>query len=94
MYTQFSSTAVDPFASHVVDSLPLEKFTEPVYNQVHQEQIAADKTTENMAEIPVVQEQVIVQEIPEIVDLLPPVEEVYCAPCTTKSIRSSSLQRR
>ena len=32
VYTQFSSTAVDPSASHVVVSLPsLEEFTEPVY---------------------------------------------------------------
>ena len=60
VYTQFSSTAVDPFASHVVDSLPsLEEFTEPVYNQVHQEQIAAGETTEK-------QEEVIVQEILEV----------------------------
>ena len=53
----------------------MEEFTEPVYNQVHQEQIAAGETTENIAEIPVVQEQVIVQEIPEVVDSLLPVEE-------------------
>ena len=74
---QFSSTAVEPFAPHVVDSLHLlEEFTEPVYNQVHQEQIAAGETTENIAEIPVVQEQVIVQEIPDVVNSLPPVEEL------------------
>ena len=36
-----------------------------VYNQVNQEQIAAGVTTENIAKIPVVQEQVTVQEIPE-----------------------------
>ena len=76
VYPQFSSTAVESFAPHVVDSLPpLEEFTEPVYNQVHQGQIAAGETTENTAEIPVVQEQVIVQEIPDVVDSLPPVEE-------------------
>ena len=44
-------------------------------NQVHQGQIAAGETTENIAEIPVVQEQVIVQEIAEVVDSLRPVEE-------------------
>ena len=38
----------------------LEEFTEPVYDQVHQEQIAASEMTENIAEIPIVQEQVIV----------------------------------
>ena len=40
-------------APQVIDSLPpLEEFTEPVYNQVHQEQIAASETTGNVAEIP------------------------------------------
>ena len=53
----------------------LEEFTEPVYDQVHQEQFAAGEMTENMVEIPVVQEQVIVQAIPEFFDSLPPVEE-------------------
>ena len=66
VYPQFSSTAVEPFAPRVVDSLlPLEEFTEPVYDQVHQEQIAASEMTENIAEIPVVQEQVIVGTRPE-----------------------------
>ena len=59
VHPQFSSTAVEPFAPRVVDSLlPLEEFTEPVYDQVHQEQIAASDMTENIAEIPVVQEHV------------------------------------
>ena len=53
----------------------LEEFTEPVYDQVHQEQFAAGEMTENIVEIPVVQEQVIVQAIPEVVVSLPPVEE-------------------
>ena len=68
MYPQFSSTAVEPFSPHVVGPLPphLEQFTEPVYNQVHQEQIPAGETTENIAEIPCVQEQVIIQEIPQV----------------------------
>ena len=48
----------------------LEEFTGPVYDQVHQEQFAPGETTENMVEIPVVQEQVIVQAIPEVVDSL------------------------
>ena len=43
----------------------LEEFTEPVYDQVHQEQFAASEITENIAEIPVVQEQVIVGTRPE-----------------------------
>ena len=50
-----------------------------MYNQVHPEQVAAGETTENIAEIPVVQEQVILQEIPDVVNSLPPVEE-FTAP--------------
>ena len=66
-----------PSSPHVVNSfLPLEEFTAPVYNQVHQELITAGETTENMAEIPVVREQVIVQEIPDVAVPLPPVEEL------------------
>ena len=52
-----------------------EEFTVPVYDQVHQEQFAASEMTENVVDIPVVQEQVIVQAIPEVVVSLPPVEE-------------------
>ena len=50
----------------------------PVCNHILQEQIAAGVTTENIAEIPVVQEHVTVHEIPEasqVVDSLPPVQE-------------------
>ena len=43
----------------------LEEFTEPVYDQVHQEQVATSVMTENIAEIPVVQEQVIVGTRPD-----------------------------
>ena len=43
----------------------LEEFTEPVYDQVHHEQIAASEMTENIAEILVVQEQVIIGTRPE-----------------------------
>ena len=47
VYPQFSTTAVDPYAPRVVGSLlPLEEFTEPVYDQVHQEQFAAGEMTE------------------------------------------------
>ena len=87
---QFSSTAVEPCPPHVVGPLPpLEEFTEPVYNQVHQEQIAAGETTENIAEIPVEEERVIVQEIRSWVRFLP--LRSLLSPCTTESIRSSSL---
>ena len=80
VYPQFSSTAVEPVAPHVVVSLPpLEEFTELVSNQVHQKQIAAGETTENIAEIHVVHEHVIIQEILLVVDSLPPVEE-FTAP--------------
>ena len=37
-----------------------------MYNQVHQEQIVAGETTPNIVEIPIVQEQVIVQEIHQV----------------------------
>ena len=58
----------------VVDSLPpgAEFFTGPVYNPVHQEQFSAGETTENIANFPVVQEQVLVQAIPRFVGSLPP----------------------
>ena len=46
-----------------------------MYDHVHQEQIFAGVITENIVEIPVVQEQVIAQALPEVVDSLPPVEE-------------------
>ena len=42
---------------------PYEVFSAPVCNQVHQELFAASEMTENNAEIHVLQEQVIVQEI-------------------------------
>ena len=61
-------------APQVVGSLlPFEEFTAPVYNQVHQEQIVAGETTQNIVEIPIVQEQVIVHEIPQfpVVDWTP-----------------------
>ena len=63
---QFSITAVEASAPKVVCSLPpSEEFDAPVYNQIHQEQIAAGETTQNIVEIPVVHEQVIAQEIPQ-----------------------------
>ena len=80
VYPQFSSTAEEPYAPCVVGSLPpVEEFSAPVYDQVLQEHIAASELTENIAEFPVVQEQVIVQEIPDVFAPLPPVEE-FSAP--------------
>ena len=55
------------------------------------EQIAASETTENIAEILFVQEQVIVHEIPDVVDSPPPVEELTDL-CTSESINNRSLQ--
>ena len=52
-----------------------DEFTEPVYNPFHQEQFSAGETTENIANFPVVQEQVLVRTIPRFVGSLPPVEE-------------------
>ena len=79
-YPQFSSTVVETSVPKVIGSLrPYEKFTARVYNQVHQEQIAAGETTQNIVETPVVKEQVIVQEIfqaPQIIDPLLLLEDV------------------
>ena len=80
VYPQISSTAVEPVAPRVVVSLPpVEEFSAPVYDQVHQELVASCETTEKFAEIPVVHEQVIVQDIPEGFVPLPPAEE-FSAP--------------
>ena len=46
-----------------------------MYHQVHHDQFAVGETTENIAESFVVQEQVIVQATPRVVDSLPPVSE-------------------
>ena len=42
------------------------EFDAPVYNQFHQEQIVAGEMTQNIVENPAVQEQLIVQEIPQV----------------------------
>ena len=56
-------------APQVVGSLPhLEEFTEPVYNQVCQEQIVAGEMTQSIVENSAVQEQMIVPEIPPAVE--------------------------
>ena len=55
---------MEPSAPCVVGSLPpVEEFSAPVYDQVLQEHIFAGEITENIVEIPVVHEQVIVQDI-------------------------------
>ena len=56
---------METFAPQVfVSPPPYEEFSAPVKNQIRQEQIAAGETTENISEIPVVQEQAIIREIP------------------------------
>ena len=76
----FSRIAVEGSASQVVDPLPpAEEFSEPVCNQVHRERFSASELPEIIADIPVVQEQVIVQAIPSVVGSLPP-GEVVAAP--------------
>ena len=88
-----SPAPVIEYVAPAVGSLPpYEESSAPVYNQVHQEQIAAGDTTENIAEIPVVQEQVIVQGIPDVVDPLP--LESLLNLCTAQSIMNRSLQGR
>ena len=54
---------------------PIAKFTVPAYSPVHQEQFSAGDTSENFANIPVVQDQFLVQAIPRVVGSLPPVQE-------------------
>ena len=54
-------------ASQVIGSLTrLDEADAAVYHQVRQEQIVAGETTQNTVDIPTVQEQVIVQENPEV----------------------------
>ena len=68
------SYSAEGSASQVVGSLPHgEMFAAPVFNQVHQEQLAGGEIPENLVEIPVVQKQVIVQASPHVVGSLPPV---------------------
>ena len=50
-----------------------------MYDQVHQELVASNEVTEIFAEIPVVHEQVIVQDIPDVIAPLPPAQE-FSAP--------------
>ena len=45
-----------------------------MYNRIHQEQIVAGMATQHRVENPSVQEQVIIQEIPQVVGSLPPLE--------------------
>ena len=77
---------MEPFAPCVVGSLPpVEEFSAPVYHQEHQELFAASETTGNIAEIPVVQEHVIVGTRPErLVDARGPQR---CA----RTVRSTSV---
>ena len=66
---QFSGTAVEASAPQAVVSVPpFEEFTEPVYSQVHHEQIVAGEMTQDIIGISAVQEQVIVQEVPPVVE--------------------------
>ena len=65
----------------------MEEFTELVYDQVHQEQIAVSEMTENIAEILVVQEQVIVGLRPErLVDAWGPQGELERAACPRSEV--------
>ena len=64
---QISITFVEAYVPQVVGSLPpLQEFVAPVYNQIHQEHIVTGMTTQHRVGNPAVQEQVIVQEIPQI----------------------------
>ena len=85
VHPQISFTAVEAFSPQFVGSLPpLDEFVAPVYNHTNQEQIVAGKTTPNIVEIPAVQEQVIVREVPQapqVVDSYSPFEEFDAPMC-------------
>ena len=92
VYPQFSSTAVEPSAPQAVVSVPpFQEFTEPVYNQVHQEQIATGEMTLSIVEYPAVQEQAIVQEIPLYVAPAPVIENIAPAPALTSDAHCQQL---
>ena len=63
---QFSFTVVEAFSPVVGALPPLDEFHAPVYNQILQEQIVAGMTTQHRVENPSAQEQLIVQEIPQV----------------------------
>ena len=74
----------------VVPLLPVEEFTEPEYNPVHQERIVAGEITHNIIGNSAVQEQVIVQELPpvaeqtqETIDVVSSITEMPGVPCAT-----------
>ena len=79
------------YTTTTVTTDDLEEFSEPVYDQVHQEHIAASEMLENIADIPVVHEQVIVQEFLMLLFHFLLLKS-FLRPCTTKSIRSRLLQ--
>ena len=82
---QFSFTGVEVSTPQAVGSPPpFEEFDAPVYSQIHQEQIVAGETYQNTLENPVVQEQVVVQEIPQapqVVDSSPLLGDVAAREC-------------
>ena len=66
VHPQFSFTAAEAFSPLVVGSLPpMEEFDAPVYDQIRQEKFVAGEMTEHRVGNPPVQEQVVVQEIPQ-----------------------------
>ena len=81
----FSIAGVEVSAPQAVGSFsPLEEFDAPVYNQIYQELIVAGETTQNTFKNRAVQEQVIVQEIPQapqVVDSFPPQQEFVAPMC-------------
>ena len=75
-----SPAPVLEFVAPVVVSLhPYEEFSAPVCNKVHQELFAASEMTENISEIPVVQEQEYVAPAPAVSAAPAPVVE-YITP--------------
>ena len=74
----------------VVPLPPVEEFTEPVHNPVHQERIVAGEITHNIIGNSAVQEQVIVQELPpiaeqtqETIDVVSSITEMPGVQCAT-----------
>ena len=92
MSPQSSGTAVEVSAPQAVVSVPpSEVFTEPVYNQIHQEQLVTGEMTLSIVEHPAVQEQATFQEIPRYVAPAPVIENIAPAPAVTSDAHSQQL---
>ena len=89
MKLQMKASAVDVTIEQHLP--PPEEFAAPVVSQVHQEQIVAGETSQNIVEIQTVQGQVIVQEIPEV-QVVERIQEQFVVDnqsCSTRAIAAA-----